>query len=1521
VERARAVAVAAGLGLVLALIALVLPRGLVPPAAADITPTAGGMDLAGAIAGPGAVVTAAELIQSPLLDPDQPPPTEMPNAISDSQLAGFPTDGAHLAIMTTGDASAAGDQNTIPSEAPSEHTDAENQSLDLQRGNLRGNTDYDVSVLRIDLDVPPEANCLSFDFQFFSEEYPEWVGQAYNDAFIAELDVSTWDTAGSVITAPDNFAFAPDGPDEGEDPDVVSVNAVGLGGFDADEALGTVYDGATPLLSAATEITEGIHSLYLSIFDQGDHFLDSAVFLDNLRVGYVADPGTQCVPGAQVKQYQLELTPLSATLPVGEEHTVTATLHDLNADLPAVGGVELLFSVAGANPSSVPGDPVTDDDGTATYTFDGDNAGADAVSVCFDADESGACDVNEPFASATALWEPVVKPRVAFTDDRDETQLVEVTRQFFDHDSNPNTAQVEFFGGGTRELAGIRRARHTGEASPADFGDATYVSTVDDRHGEVYLSRSGEGGPAFGNESLRRRVTCDNDAVETHPVYFDDYLAYASDIDGDFDLYVARQADGTIPVDERVGGACGSWQAFQLTGLDDGKGDDDLWPSWAPNGNALVYSSTRDDPLGDIYRLWVDDGEPGEDLRQTDTPGVAESQPSAGEYHFEEWIAFTTTQFRPDGSIGVLESRFEEGEDLPLRSSAWPGGGQGSEPSWGGESADPNIAFTSTENDPYGDVWVADLVDPVSGVEVRPRFREAYAVADQQGVAESHPTWHSAFFDDDGSVDRPPPAWAQTGPPATAASHGPDGQLFVTVRSMDADVSDVLAVDGSQRRRIVHRGFGEGERFDEAGPDYSPDGTQIAFSSTVDSEGGGRELMTATADGDDPVSLAAITGRQLGNANSPGDVDSDPVWSPDGTRIAFVRQRIGPISTGISTSSIISYSPPQVWVASLTGEFPPFAVKASHANEFYLDTDPSWSPDGAFLVLARQVHTEVSGTLSFRRGGPGTSSAALQGLPRELWVVSSAPGSDDAVQLVHSYSTGFGSDGPEENFETEIVLGRSPAWSPDGTRIAYDDRGSLRLVTVDPAGPTTEDLDDRTWTADDPAAVTGFRDDLDDPDDPFDSFGPFDQRGEPTDSRTGATAISVAEDPAWSPDGLELAFAGQPAGQPDQRGIWAIAPDGSGLRMLTDLHPLDQHEDQPRDQDARGPETEPAWEPLPEADLAVSLTITGSPAAASAPFTATYVVVNNGPTPAQGVTLTTTVPPGGARQAVAPPAGCLADGSGCSLPGLDPGDTLTYEVQLSYPAELDGTASGTVASLTPDPVPGNNTASADFRVLPAPGVPADVAVTVTLDEPIGYVGGHRTATVTVTNLGPGTAEAVTLRTAYPDMVTPAADETCLVDGTPCALGDLAPEAEQVFTVDLTAVQAGTGPITARVATTTVEESTENNRARRRLEVKQPTIRLLPAVARPGQVVLAFGEDMPPGSRVTVDWEPGITVDTGPFRVAADGTMRASLLLVRRDRLGDRTLTATSVTDEFSPVTGEMLVVLRTMQPPDLVGRG
>lgn len=298
----------------------------------------------------------------------------------------FPTNGSDFGILSTGLATSADDPNANVPDSPNELDDKTTNFNRSARGS------HDVTIVEIPFSAPQGSNCLTMDFQFLSEEYPEFVGR-FNDAFIAELDTSNWVTnsTSQTISAPNNFAFDADG-------DVVSVNAVGLGGFSTANAAGTTYDGATPLLRASKQLTPGAHTLYLSIFDQGDHILDSAAFVDNVRVGFIANPAQNCVAGAQVANYTLDLAPGTATHATGTQHTGTVSLEDEDGNPIANAGVVVTWTGANAGSTTV----TTDAAGNATVTYTGTHAGTDSLSATYDADGDGTAEATD---SATVVWE------------------------------------------------------------------------------------------------------------------------------------------------------------------------------------------------------------------------------------------------------------------------------------------------------------------------------------------------------------------------------------------------------------------------------------------------------------------------------------------------------------------------------------------------------------------------------------------------------------------------------------------------------------------------------------------------------------------------------------------------------------------------------------------------------------------------------------------------------------------------------------------------------------------------------------------------------------------------------------------------------------------------------------------------------------------------------------------------------------------------------------------------------------
>jgi hypothetical protein len=201
------------------------------------------------------------------------PPGHDPVATTTRPISGFPRQGKSFAILTTGCAHLAVTPN-------------KSKSTGCRDGGVKTRGARDVTIMRVRVHVPKGANCLSFRFKFLSEEFPEFVGSEYNDAFLAEVGHSpTWKADSNqspAVTASDNFATTRRGNN------LITVNGAGVAKVSRAAAKGTTYDAATGKLRASTPVKPGYRLLYLSLFDQGDRQYDSAVFLDRLLVRHAS---------------------------------------------------------------------------------------------------------------------------------------------------------------------------------------------------------------------------------------------------------------------------------------------------------------------------------------------------------------------------------------------------------------------------------------------------------------------------------------------------------------------------------------------------------------------------------------------------------------------------------------------------------------------------------------------------------------------------------------------------------------------------------------------------------------------------------------------------------------------------------------------------------------------------------------------------------------------------------------------------------------------------------------------------------------------------------------------------------------------------------------------------------------------------------------------------------------------------------------------------------------------------------
>ena len=262
------------------------------------------------------------------------------------------------------------------------------------------------------------------------------------------------------------------------------------------------------------------------------------------------------------------------------------------------------------------------------------------------------------------------------------------------------------------------------------------------------------------------------------------------------------------------------------------------------------------------------------------------------------------------------------------------------------------------------------------------------------------------------------------GSSALAAYPGAVGRIVFVSDRAGSSTWDIYsaAPDGTDVQRLTMWAGAMQE------PVWSPDGSRIAYASSLE---GRFRVFVMNQDGSSQhlVSPAA--------AGSTVD-DRQPAWSPDGTKIAFASTR----PFGASW---------HVWVMNADGT----NLRMLPGD---LSQHPAWSPDGS------QIAGDAGGSAVFVINADGTNERRLATAP-PLYNDESPDWSPDGTTLVFSQSSWDGTssalrtvatDGTaEQQLLTGGAADSSPSFSPDGTRVVFVRRttsGAYQLFTVGAGG-------------------------------------------------------------------------------------------------------------------------------------------------------------------------------------------------------------------------------------------------------------------------------------------------------------------------------------------------------------------------------------------------------------------------------------------------------------------------------------
>jgi Tol biopolymer transport system component len=365
----------------------------------------------------------------------------------------------------------------------------------------------------------------------------------------------------------------------------------------------------------------------------------------------------------------------------------------------------------------------------------------------------------------------------------------------------------------------------------------------------------------------------------------------------------------------------------------------------------------------------------------------------------------------------------------------------------------------------------------------------------------------------------------------------PNGEhiAFSSNRDGNLDIF-VMEVDGSQPQKIVDTGI------DDYFPDWSPDGSRITFFA-ADWPAVEQDIYIVDVDGSD---LQNIT-------NTPYVVDEDPRWSPDGSKIIFQSDRDGNFeiyimnSDGSQPRNLSQHRGPDYWPDWIMPPGEQIAFVSDHGGrpQIYAMLGPFGQAQESVDVSELQPLTDSRYENYYPSWSPdGTEIVYYTHFSMQSWaiMIMNADGSNPR-QLTMS--------------EGETICSFGPVWSPEGQRIVFNIEPNshptcemkateIAVINIDGSGftiLTQNNANDLvgSWTPDGKQLIFTSDRDGDNQIYVMDADGGNPHRLTELGSRNSM--------PSLSPDGRLIAFVSNRNGNDE---IYLMGADGSDPRRLTD---------------------------------------------------------------------------------------------------------------------------------------------------------------------------------------------------------------------------------------------------------------------------------------------------------------------------------------------------------------------------------